>query len=189
AVAHARGGSRRRGRDRRAAATQRQRGHLLPPRRHVPAGYRPGRGGRPAPAGPWRRRPAGGRRVRDAVVARGEHQRHGPRHRRTRRRDHHRVRPRGGPGAHRLHHPGALMSSTLPALAVDPVVGAERLTLASAWQAISGRGFTDELLAWPPDVFAVTNVLLDRSEAFRFVLSPPAGMAWPPAGAGDWSDA
>jgi hypothetical protein len=66
---------------------------------------------------------------------------------------------------------------------------AEQLTLAPAWQAISGSGFTDELLAWPPDVFALTNVLLDRSEALRFVLSPPAGVRWPPAGAGDWSDA
>jgi hypothetical protein len=67
--------------------------------------------------------------------------------------------------------------------------GAERPTLASTWSAISGGGFTDELLAWPPDVFALTNVLLDRSEAFRFALSPPAGARWPPAGAGDWSDA
>src|SRR6476619_4330710 len=67
--------------------------------------------------------------------------------------------------------------------------GAERPTLASTWWAISGRGFTDELLAWPPDVFALTNALLDRSEAFRFALSPPAGMRWPPGGAGDWSDA
>jgi hypothetical protein len=59
-------------------------------------------------------------------------------------------------------------------------------TLASAWQAISGGGFADELLEWPPDVFALTNALLDRSEAFRFALSPPAGMSWPPDG---WSDA
>jgi hypothetical protein len=66
---------------------------------------------------------------------------------------------------------------------------AEPLTLASAWQAISGVGFTDDLLAWPPDVFALANVLLDRSEAFRFALSPPVGVRWPPAGAGDWSDA
>jgi hypothetical protein len=67
--------------------------------------------------------------------------------------------------------------------------GDERPTLASTWWSISGGGFTDELLAWPPDVFALTNVLLDRSEAFRFALSPPAGVPWPPAGAGDWSDA
>src|SRR6187200_2386973 len=63
------------------------------------------------------------------------------------------------------------------------------VTLASAWQAVSGAEFTDDLLEWPPDVFAVTNVLLGRSEAFRFALSPPAGVRWPPAGAGDWSDA
>jgi hypothetical protein len=62
-------------------------------------------------------------------------------------------------------------------------------TLASAWQAVSGAGLTDELLEWPPDVFAVTNVLLDRSEAFRFALPRPVGPRWPPAGAGDWSDA
>src|ERR1700742_904803 len=67
--------------------------------------------------------------------------------------------------------------------------GADRATLASTWLAISGGGFTDELLAWPPDVFALTNVLLDRSEAFRFALSPPAGMRWPPADARDWCDA
>ena len=67
--------------------------------------------------------------------------------------------------------------------------GAERPTLASTWRAISGVGFTDGLLAWPPDVFALTNVLLDRSEAFRFALSPPEGVRWPPAGARDWSDA
>jgi len=66
--------------------------------------------------------------------------------------------------------------------------GAERPTLASTWLAISGGGFTDELLAWPPYVFALTNVLLDRSEAFRLALSPPEGVRWPPAGAGDWSD-
>ena len=59
--------------------------------------------------------------------------------------------------------------------------GAERRTLASTWSAISGGAFTDELLTWPPDVFALTNVLLDRSEAFRFVLSPPED-----AVAADW---
>jgi hypothetical protein len=65
--------------------------------------------------------------------------------------------------------------------------GTERPTLASTWLAISGAAFTDELLAWPPDVFALTNVLLDRSEAFRFALSPPEGVRWPPSG--EWSDA
>ena len=38
-------------------------------------------------------------------------------------------------------------------------------------------------------MFALTNVLLGRSEAFRFALSPPPGVRWPPAGAADWSSA
>lgn len=45
------------------------------------------------------------------------------------------------------------------------------------------------MLGWPADVFALTDVLLDRSEAFRFVLSPPAGVQWPPGDVGAWSDA
>jgi hypothetical protein len=57
-------------------------------------------------------------------------------------------------------------------------------TLASTWHAASGRAITDELLDWPPDVFAVTNVILARSEAFRFALSPIQG--WPPEGHPDW---
>ena len=45
-------------------------------------------------------------------------------------------------------------------------------TLASTWHAVSGGAVTDELLDWPPDVFALTNVILARSGAFRFALSP-----------------
>src|SRR5262245_47890692 len=57
-------------------------------------------------------------------------------------------------------------------------------TLASTWEAIAGRRPSDELLEWPPDVFALTNVVLDRSETFRFAISPVG--AWPPARFGDW---
>ena len=57
-------------------------------------------------------------------------------------------------------------------------------TLASTCEAIAGCRLSDELLEWPPDVFAVTNVALDRSEAFRFAISPLG--AWPPARFGDW---
>ena len=67
--------------------------------------------------------------------------------------------------------------------------GAEELTLASAWHAVAGIPVTEELLAWPPDVFALTEVILQRSEAFRFVLSPPADVRWPPARLAHWSDA
>ena len=48
---------------------------------------------------------------------------------------------------------------------------------------------SDELLEWPPDMLALTEVILQRSEAYRFALSPPAGSTWPPAGFPDWPDA
>jgi hypothetical protein len=60
-------------------------------------------------------------------------------------------------------------------------------TLASTWQAAVGSPIGDELLEWPPDVFALANVILERAEAFRFVLSPPDGVLWPPGGDASWS--
>ena len=58
-------------------------------------------------------------------------------------------------------------------------------TPASEWHAASRGGITDDLLDWPPDVFALTNVILARSEAFRFALSPI--QEWPPEGYPDWA--
>jgi hypothetical protein len=51
-------------------------------------------------------------------------------------------------------------------------------TLASTWEGAAATPITDQLLDWPPDVFAFANVLLGQSEAFRFVLSPIE--EWPP---------
>jgi hypothetical protein len=51
-------------------------------------------------------------------------------------------------------------------------------TLASTWQGAAGIPLTDDLLDWPPDVFAFSNVTLGQSEAFRFALSPID--EWPP---------
>jgi hypothetical protein len=62
-------------------------------------------------------------------------------------------------------------------------------TLAMVWAAASGSDFTDDLLAWPPDVFALTDVLLEHSEAYRFAVSPPAGEQWPPPDVPGWPDA
>jgi hypothetical protein len=61
-------------------------------------------------------------------------------------------------------------------------------TLASTWQAVAGSSIRDELLEWPPDVLALTEVILERAEAYRFVLSPPEGVPWPPGGDANWSD-
>jgi hypothetical protein len=62
------------------------------------------------------------------------------------------------------------------------------LTLASVWAGAAGRALDDDMLEWPPDVFAVTDVLLQRADAFRFVLSPLPGAVWPPERMVGWAD-
>jgi hypothetical protein len=57
------------------------------------------------------------------------------------------------------------------------------------WQTVAGQTIDDDLLDWPPDVFALTDVLLERSEAYRFALSPPGGRSWPPPRFPAWADA
>ena len=61
-------------------------------------------------------------------------------------------------------------------------------TIASTWLAVAEGPITDELLEWPADLFALTNVILERSEAYRFTLSPPSGVEWPPRRFPSWSD-
>jgi hypothetical protein len=68
-------------------------------------------------------------------------------------------------------------------------VATQQLTAASVWEATTGSPVGDQLLEWPPDLFALTEVILERSEAYRFALSPPSGTSWPPAGFPDWPDA
>jgi hypothetical protein len=43
----------------------------------------------------------------------------------------------------------------------------------------------DDLVRWPPDVFALANLVLDHTEAYRFAVAPPAGRRWPPEGGWD----
>ena len=35
-------------------------------------------------------------------------------------------------------------------------------------------------------MFALTNVILERTEAYRFGFSPPFGMSWPASRFSDW---
>jgi hypothetical protein len=56
-------------------------------------------------------------------------------------------------------------------------------TPASAWHAASGGSITEQLLEWPPDAFALANVVLTRADAFRFALSRHD---WPPSRFVDW---
>jgi hypothetical protein len=62
-------------------------------------------------------------------------------------------------------------------------------TVGSVWQTLAGRAADDELPFWPPDMFAFTDVVLDRTEAYRFAVSPPAGHEWPPTPARAWREA
>jgi hypothetical protein len=62
-------------------------------------------------------------------------------------------------------------------------------TPASTWHRLTGSPLSDEVLEWPADLFALTNVILKRTEAYRFVLSPPDGVEWPPSRFPSWSDA
>ena len=45
----------------------------------------------------------------------------------------------------------------------------------------------NDLVHWPPDVFALANLVLDHTESYRFVVAPPPGRRWPPLA--DWSEA
>jgi hypothetical protein len=76
-----------------------------------------------------------------------------------------------------VHTTGAVNSQT-----EDP-------TLASTWHAVAGSPVTDEFLEWPADLFALTNVILERSEAYRFVLALPSGLEWPPSRIPNWPEA
>ncbi len=65
----------------------------------------------------------------------------------------------------------------------------EQPTAATVWHAVAASAIDDGLLEWPPDVLALTEVLLERSAAYRFALSPPADNHWPPARVPGWADA
>jgi hypothetical protein len=86
---------------------------------------------------------------------------------------------------------GGVHGSLVAGRVAEPLVsgiceGMSEATPASTCYAASGAPITDRLLEWPPDVFALTNVVLTRSEAFRFALSVDD---WPPRRFGDWAQA
>jgi hypothetical protein len=71
-------------------------------------------------------------------------------------------------------------------------------TVSSYFAAFAPAPDWDELVWWPPDVFALANLVLDHTEGYRFVVAPPSGRRWPPlpdwsaevrAAAGGWREA
>jgi hypothetical protein len=59
-------------------------------------------------------------------------------------------------------------------------------SISAAWQRVTGAPISDAVLEWPPDLFALTDVVLHRSEAYRFALSREASRPVRPT---DWSAA
>jgi hypothetical protein len=79
----------------------------------------------------------------------------------------------------------AVQAAELPA-STPPVRGAggngaagREPSVASYFDAFAPAPAWDELVAWPPDVFALTNLVLDHTEGYRFVVAPPPGRRWP----------
>lgn len=77
-----------------------------------------------------------------------------------------------------------MISEAVPAERVDLTDG-ER-SVRSYFDAFAPAPGWDELVRWPPDVFALANLVLDHTESYRFVVAPPPGRHWPPLQ--DWSD-
>jgi hypothetical protein len=79
--------------------------------------------------------------------------------------------------------------STIAPDADPPYPAVKDPTSASTWLALSGSPITDEILQWPPDLFALTDVILDYTQVYRFIFSPPDGVTWPPNQFTNWGKA
>jgi len=55
-----------------------------------------------------------------------------------------------------------------------------RKTIADVRDEIAPGWAWEDLVRWPPDVFAITSTTLAESGAYRLVVSPPPNEAWPP---------
>jgi hypothetical protein len=64
--------------------------------------------------------------------------------------------------------------------------GAPVPTIGSYIEAFGPAPSWTELCRWPPDVFAICNLLLDHTEAYRFAVAPLSGRRWPPSE--DWEE-
>jgi len=53
-------------------------------------------------------------------------------------------------------------------------------TVGSVLDSLVPRADWDRVPEWPPDVFAITAALLNETESFLLVVSPPGGRMWPP---------
>ncbi|MBP1632716.1 MAG: hypothetical protein H6Q11_1004, partial [Acidobacteria bacterium] len=61
-----------------------------------------------------------------------------------------------------------------------PIMSEVMRTVGSVLDSLAPAADRQGMPAWPPDVFAVTALLLNETEAFLLVVSPPPGRVWPP---------
>jgi hypothetical protein len=47
-------------------------------------------------------------------------------------------------------------------------------------QRLLGELHANEFLLWPPDLFAYTSYIMQKTAAYQLVVSPPSGKTWPP---------
>ena len=58
--------------------------------------------------------------------------------------------------------------------------GSRAQSLSSYFRAFYPGPRWAQIPCWPPDAFALCNLVLDHTESFRFAVSPPSGRQWPP---------
>jgi hypothetical protein len=76
--------------------------------------------------------------------------------------------------------PGAAGSEATVLHGDAPAGRARPMTISSYFSSFGPVPAWDDLCAWPPDVFALTNLILDYTEGYRLAVAPPKGQRWPP---------
>jgi hypothetical protein len=91
------------------------------------------------------------------------------------------MTPRRGAQHARLEHSMIELSERTPApRAVAPGSFLRGQTVAGYFDAFAPAPAWDELVRWPPDAFALADLVLDHTGGYRFVVAPPSGRRWPP---------
>lgn len=61
-----------------------------------------------------------------------------------------------------------------------PMVAVPDRTIADVARSLAPGWTCQDFLVWPPDGFALAAAVLSESGSYRLVVSPPAGLRWPP---------
>ena len=61
-----------------------------------------------------------------------------------------------------------------------PMVAVRERTIADVASSLAPGWTCQDFLTWPPDGFALAAAVLSESGSYRLIVSPPAGLRWPP---------